>query len=124
MEGDQEVCGFDTTLQDISIHALLMAVSYTHLYWYYNLGEAKASIPLTDFTAMGGDKTENFSFDVDNGTAKTFTYQFIVDFSQTTENRITDSLGLSLKLTASTEHNAPTIPISGETHISLSLIHI
>ena len=74
-------------------------------YWYYNLGTENESIDLTNFTAMGG--TDKFSFNKEKNAAKTFTYQFIVDFSKTKiDDRITiDSdkkLEVSLSLTAGT----------------------
>lgn len=97
-------------------------------YWYYNLGTENASIDLTNFTAMGG--TDKFSFNKEKNAAKTFTYQFIVDFSKTKiDDRITiDSdkkLEVSLSLTAGTpkdtSQSAPNIPTAGNTHISLGI---
>ncbi len=89
-------------------------------YWYYTLDTAAESvIDLTKFTEMGGEAA--FRFDTADTVAKTFTYQFIVDFSKTTDNSITDNLEVSLELTADTEHSAPTIPSAGNTHFSLDL---
>lgn len=89
-------------------------------YWYYNFGAMPASvIALTDFTEMGG--TAKFSFDKADTAAKTFTYQFIVDFSKATGNTVTDDLDVSLELTADTSHSAPNIPTEGNTHISLDI---
>ena len=98
-------------------------------YWYYNLGTGNTSIDLTGFTAMGG--TDKFGFDTGDGVAKTFTYQFIVDFSKTEIGHriITDSdnsLGVSLSLTAgepkdNKSQKAPDIPTEGNTHISLNI---
>ena len=97
-------------------------------YWYYNLGTENESIDLTNFTAMGG--TDKFSFNKEKNAAKTFTYQFIVDFSKTKiDDRITiDSdkkLEVSLSLTAGTpkdtSQSAPNIPTAGNTHISLGI---
>lgn len=101
-------------------------------YWYYNfnLGTKNESIDLTNFTAMGGK--DKFSFSQDENAAKTFTYQFIVDFSKTKiDDRITiDSdkkLEVSLSLTAKdvlqnyTSQKAPDIPTAGNTHISLGI---
>ncbi len=88
-------------------------------YWYYKLDTAENSIDLTKFTAMGG--TEKFSFDKDGTSVKEFTYQFIVDFSAAEENTITDPLKVNLALTANSSHSAPTIPVTGETHISLGI---
>ncbi len=89
-------------------------------YWYYNLGVSPESvIALTEFTEMGGDA--KFGFDTAGTAAKSFTYQFIVDFSKATANSITDNLGVSLGLTADTAHGAPNIPTAGNTHISLGI---
>ncbi len=89
-------------------------------YWYYNLGTSPESvIDLTNFTEMGGGST--FRFDTAGTDAKTFTYQFIVDFSKTTDNSVTDNLGVSLELTADTARSAPNIPTAGNTHISLGI---
>ncbi len=92
-------------------------------YWYYNLGEtAESVIDLTKFTAMGGE--EKFSFNTtENTSAKTFTYQFIVDFSKAANNTLTDndSLEVSLVLTANPSSEAPTIPAAGNTQISLNI---
>ncbi len=89
-------------------------------YWYYTLDTAAESvIDLTKFTEMGGEAA--FRFDTADTIAKTFTYQFIVDFSKTTDNSITDNLEVSLELTADTEHSAPTIPSAGNAHISLGI---
>ncbi len=89
-------------------------------YWYYNLGASPESvIDLTEFTEMGGDA--KFGFDTAGTAAKSFTYQFIVDFSKATANSITDNLGVSLELTADTAHGAPNIPTAGNTHISLGI---
>ena len=77
---------------------------------------------------MGG--TDKFSFNKEKNAAKTFTYQFIVDFSKTKiGDRITiDSdkkLEVSLSLTAGTpkdtSQSAPNIPTAGNTHISLGI---
>ncbi len=84
-------------------------------YWYYNLDAAESVIDLTKFTAMGGVDKFNYK------TTATFTYQFIVDFSQTPDNTITDTLEVSLGLTADTAHSASTIPADGNTHISLNI---
>ncbi len=89
-------------------------------YWYYTLDTAaKSVIKLTDFTAMGEEG--KFSFNTTDTSAKKFTYQFIVDFSKTTDHSITDSLDVSLGLTANTSHSAPTIPTPGNKHISLGI---
>lgn len=89
-------------------------------YWYYNLGAtAESVIDLTKFTEMGGEA--NFSFDTVDTVAKTFTYQFIVDFSKTTANSIADNLEVSLELTADAAHGAPNIPTAGNPHISLGI---
>lgn len=88
-------------------------------YWYYKLDTAEDSIDLTKFTAMGG--REKFSFDKKDTSVKEFTYQFIVDFSAAEEKTITDPLKVNLALTANSSHSAPTIPVTGETHISLGI---
>ncbi len=88
-------------------------------YWYYILEAADASINLTDFIEMGGEA--KFTFDRTGAVAKTFTYQFIVDFSKAAVNSITDSLEVSLELTADTPHGAPNIPTVGNMHISLGI---
>lgn len=76
-------------------------------YWYYIFGTATNSIALTDFTAMGetGATARKFTFATTGDSATSFTYQFIVDFSQVTEepeeNAVDDSLtGIRLELTA------------------------
>ncbi len=89
-------------------------------YWYYNLGASSASvIDLTEFTEMGG--AAKFSFDKADTAAKSFTYQFIVDFSKATGNTVTDDLGVSLELTADASHGAPNIPTAGNSHITLDI---
>lgn len=94
-------------------------------YWHYKLSEAKDSIDLTEFTAMGG--TEKFSFDTAGTSEKEFTYQFIVDFSQSTGAALTDKFEVSLGLTAKPQHagsdsqSAPTIPEAGEKQVSLGI---
>lgn len=84
-------------------------------YWYYTLGAAAAEIDLTAFTAMGGGGDFSLS------TAASFTYQFIVDLSKATGNTIADNLAVSLELTPSPSHSAPTIPAEGNTHISVGV---
>lgn len=95
-------------------------------YWHYRLSVAKDSIALTDFTAMGG--TEKFKFNKDEDTVKApFTYQFIVDFSQSEGATIdADKLKVNLNLNAVEPENpaseiAPTIPADGKNHISLDI---
>lgn len=72
-------------------------------YWYYNLNSETHSIDLTEFTAMGGD--DKFICQI----TKSFTYQFIVDFSQTEDYINADNLEMSLELTARTSD----IPVEG-----------
>ncbi len=88
-------------------------------YWYYNLAAAADKINLTDFIAMGG--TQKFSFDTSGTAATSFTYQFIVDFSKTTEGRITaDSLNVSLELTAKTGNTSEKAPdVSGTASVGI-----
>lgn len=96
-------------------------------YWHYRLSVAKDSIALTDFTAMGG--TEKFKFNKDEDAVKDpFTYQFIVDFSQSAGATTTDvdklKVNLNLKAVKPTDTKseiAPTIPADGENHISLDI---
>lgn len=93
-------------------------------YWHYELNEERSAIDLTDFTAMGGKG--KFSFDKEGNSPETFTYQFIVDFSQSTGANITADIEVNLKLTAASPQNsasqsAPTVPETGEKHISLGI---
>ncbi len=89
-------------------------------YWYYNLGATPESvIDLTKFTEMGG--AAKFTFDKADTAAKSFTYQFIVDFSKATGNTVTDPLEVSLELTADTAHGAPNVPTAGNSHITLDI---
>ncbi len=76
-------------------------------YWYYNLSAGVSALELTSFIAMGG--TNTFSF-VTTGTGyKTSAFQFIVDFSHVEGNTLTDSLTVSLEMTANPSFKAPTI---------------
>ncbi len=98
---------------------IIMRVDGT-TYWYYKIDSPTDTINLINFIQMGG--TTNFAPDVSGSTAKTITYQFIVDFSKVTENYLTQNLSISLKLDADTlTYKAPNIPEAGMMHISLTL---
>ncbi len=90
-------------------------------YWYYKVLSVTNSVNLTEFTAMGG--SEKFSYNTTETSPKSFTYQFIVDFSQVQVDLLAEgNLNMCLDLTASTNHHAPNITIANtDYNISLTI---
>ncbi len=91
-------------------------------YWYYKSETDLSAVSLSEFTQMGAN--EKFTFTVTEGLAKTtksFTYQFIIDFSQTATRLNIGALEVQLGLTADAAFSAPDIPSAGVSQISLSV---
>ena len=88
-------------------------------YYYYKVSTAVERISLSEFTAMG--KNETFNCDTTSSESKTITYQFIVDFSQVSDNTIPSPLDANVNLEIISKSTAPNMPTNGTTHISLSI---
>ncbi len=99
-------------------------LKYNSKYWYYKLNASKTSIDLTDFTAMGEENKFTLSTDA---TPISFTYQFIIDFSNVDftipENKtLADNLQVTLSLVAdASKEGVPNIPADGATQVSLGI---
>jgi len=66
-------------------------------YWHHRVNGSVNEIDLADFTAMGG--TGKFAYATDGEELQNFTYQFVMDFSQTASGVSGSELDVALQMT-------------------------